>query len=372
MGTVAVIMAGGRGERFWPHSREDRPKQFLAFRGERTLLQQTVTRLGGCIPMEDTWVVTREDYAPLVQDQLPFLDSARLLLEPEGRDTAPCIALAAFYIAKTDPNAVMVVLPADHLVLQEDRFREVLRSAVELAQSGEYLVTIGIQPTRPETGYGYIRLGQAHEWSGSHAAYRVAAFTEKPIRETAMAYLQDGGYLWNSGIFVWRVDTIRKAIQANIPGLWEGLEPLRSAIGSKHERDELRRIYPTLPKISIDYGVMERAVNTLVLPADFGWDDLGTWASLERVFPADEDGNVIAGRVLAVDTRDSVIQAQPDRLVVTYGLSDVVVVDTQDAVLVANKRRVSDLKAVVGRLEAVGLNQHLRSVVALVPNDLEK
>ena len=367
MHIAAVVMAGGRGERFWPSSREDLPKQFLSFQGDQTLLQRTVQRLDGMVDAKDVWVVTREDYAGLVYEQVPAVPQQHVLLEPQGRDTAPCVALAALYVAHANPDAVMVLLPADHLVLQEEQFRTVLGAAVQAASAGDYLVTLGIQPTRPETGYGYIRTGAKHADLGAQSAYRVAAFTEKPPRERAMAYLQEGGYYWNSGIFVWKAATIKQALWEHLPALMEALAPLEAALGTEREAEELRRIYPTLPKISIDYGVMERAENTLVIPADFGWDDLGTWAALERVIPADDDGNIITGRVVAVDTRDSVIQGKTERLVVTFGLSDVVVVDSDDAVLVADKARVSDLKAVVGRLEAEGLRQHLRRPTEVKP-----
>lgn len=363
----AVVMAGGRGERFWPSSREDLPKQFLSFSGDQTLLQRTVQRLNGVVSAEDLWVVTREDYAQLVYDQVPAVPTRQVLLEPQGRDTAPCVALAALYVANADPDAVMVMLPADHLVLQEEQFRTVLASAIEAAAAGEHLITLGIQPTRPETGYGYIRVGEKVGELGAQSAYRVAAFTEKPPRERAMAYLQEGGYYWNSGIFVWKVSTIKRALWECLPELMEALAPLEAALGTDREAQELSRVYPTLPKISIDYGVMERAANTLVIPADFGWDDLGTWSALERVIPADQDGNIISGRVVAVDTRGSVIQGNSDRLIVTFGLTDVVVVDSEDALLVADKARASDLKAVVGRLQADGLKQHLRRPRGIEP-----
>lgn len=360
MGIAAVIMAGGRGERFWPSSREDMPKQFLAFHGEQTLLQRTVYRLEGIASPRDTWIVTREDYAGLTYEQVPDVPVRQVVLEPQGRDTAPCVALSALYVASTDPEAVMVVLPADHLILQEERFRETLQAAINFASEGECLVTLGIRPTRPETGYGYIKIGARQGAVGEHEAYRVAAFTEKPPRDRAMAYLQEGGYYWNSGIFIWKASTILRALWEHMPQLMQALQPIAKAIGTDRERDAIQRVYPTLPKTSIDYGVMERAANTLVIPADFGWDDLGTWAALERVAPADENGNIIAGRALAVDTRGSVVQSLKERLVVTFGVSDLVVVDSEDAVLVADKARVADLKAVVGQLEAEGLRHHLR------------
>lgn len=363
MRIAAVIMAGGRGERFWPSSREDRPKQFLSFDGKETLLQRTVGRLGGLCGSESTWVVTREDYAHLVKEQLPNLPLGQVLLEPQGRDTAPCVALATLYVGHADPDAVMVMLPADHLVLQEDRFRETLSDAVSAAMDSDALVTIGIRPTRPETGYGYIRMGSS--WEANSAALRVAEFTEKPPRERAIAYLQSGDYLWNSGIFVWKISAIRRALSRHLPALMQSLAPLEEALGTEREATLLEQIYPTLPKISIDYAVMEKAENALVIPADFGWDDLGTWAALERVVPANEDGNIISGRVLTVDTSGSILKTDHDRrLLVTFGVSDLVVVDTSDVLLVADKERVSDLKAVVGRLEANGLNVHLRLPVA--------
>lgn len=361
MRIAAVIMAGGRGERFWPSSREDLPKQFLTFYGDQTLLQRTVQRLQGIVAPEDVWVVTREDYASLVYEQVPMVPVQQVLLEPEGRDTAPCVALAALYVAHADPDTVMVMLPADHLVLQEEQFKAALATALEAATSGEYLVTLGIQPTRPETGYGYIRTGDQHGVSDGQPIYRVAGFTEKPPRDTAMTYLQDGGYYWNSGMFVWKASAITEALWEHLPSLMEALVRLKAALGTERELDELNRVYSTLPKISIDYGVMERATNTLVIPAHFGWDDLGTWAALQRVIPADEQGNILSGRVVAVDTSDSVVQSRTGRLIVTFGLSNVVVVDSGDAVLVAGKEQVSDLKKVVGRLEAAGLTEYLRS-----------
>jgi mannose-1-phosphate guanylyltransferase len=353
-------MAGGRGERFWPSSREDLPKQFLAFDGERTLLQRTVDRLTGIAASGDVWIVTREDFAGLVSEQVPAVPARQVLLEPQGRDTAPCLALAALHISKVDPDAVMLVLPADHLILQAERFREALAAAISVAASGDHLVTFGVRPTRPETGYGYIKIGALNGMNGLHEVYKIAAFTEKPPREQAMAYIQEGGHFWNSGIFIWKVSSILRALQGHLPALMEALKPLAAAIGTACEQEVLRRVYPLLPKTSIDYGVMERAENTVVIPVDFGWDDLGTWAALERVALPDLDGNIIRGRVLAVDTKNSVIQSAKNRLLVTFGLSNIVVVDSEDAVLVADKSRVSDLKAVVGRLEAEGLEQHLR------------
>ncbi len=361
-------MAGGRGERFWPSSREDRPKQFLSFNGKKSLLQRTVGRLQGLCGPESTWVVTRQDYADLVQAQLPDIPHEKIILEPQGRDTAACIALATAYVGRSDPDAVMIVLPADHLILQEEEFRDTVRRAVHAAWESEGLVTLGIRPTRPETGYGYIRVGA--RWGDGSDTYRVAAFTEKPPRERALAYLNSGEYLWNSGIFIWKVSAIRRALVRHLPGVMEALAPLGEAVGTAHEAELLSRIYPTVPKISIDYGVMEKADNVLVIPADFGWDDLGTWAALERVVPADQQGNIITGQVLAVDTAGSILQSdQGHRLLVAFGVSDLVVVDTPDVVLVADKARATDLKAVVGRLEAEGLKQHLRTPISALTDD---
>ncbi len=361
MSVAAVVMAGGRGERFWPSSREDRPKQFLALEGDRSLLQRTVDRLQGVCEPESTWVVTRADFADIVREQLPEVPEPQLLLEPEGRDTAPCIALASLFVAHKDPDAVMVVLPADHLILQEDRFREALQAGIRVARSTNCLVTLGIRPTRPETGYGYIQADALLEQMGEHEVYWVASFKEKPHREQAMLYLQQGGYYWNSGIFIWKVSAIRAALAEHLPAVMEALAPVETALGTDRVTEVLEQVYPTLPRISIDYGVMERAENVLVIPADFGWDDLGTWTALERVVPPDESGNVIAGRVLAVDTAASILKCeQPNRLLVAFGLNDVVVVDTADVVLVADKHRVPELKSVVGRLKELGYDRHLR------------
>lgn len=360
MRIVAVIMAGGRGQRFWPKSREDFPKQFLALHHTETLIQRTCQRLEGICAPEDVWVVTHQDYADIVKEQLPRISSNRMIYEPQGRDTAPCIALASMHVDHVDSDSVMVVLPSDHLILDDSRFQAAILAAVEVATESDCLVTLGIKPTRPETGYGYIRQGNSLGTKLGHSVCEALAFEEKPSLDTALRYLHSGDFLWNSGIFVWRVSSIISAIKEHLPEVWELLQPVRDAVGSPNAAINLAEVYSTLPKISIDYGVMERARNVRVLPVDFAWDDLGTWSALERMLPADQDGNVVSGNVLSIETATSILDNQDDRLLVTFGVNNVLVVSTDDVILVADKTKLKDVRTVVQRLEVEGLEQHLR------------
>jgi len=359
-----VVMAGGSGERFWPYSRAEKPKQFLPVAGEGTLLQQAVRRAGLLAPWPDIYIVTGRRYRGLVRQQVPGLPPENLLAEPVGRDTAPCIALAAAVIGARDPEAVMVVLPSDHMILDEARFAEVIRDAVTAARETGGLVTIGIRPTRPETGYGYIHVGPLSRVERGRPL-RVRKFTEKPDLETAVAFLASGEYLWNSGMFVWKVRAILEAVERHLPELACGMRPVAEAVGTADFDAALAEHFPRLPKISIDYGVMEKADNVWAVPGDFGWDDLGTWTALERVAGKDADGNLVQGQAVLVDTRGAIVRSDGGgRLVVTFGLEDTLVVDTPDVVLVADKRRVQDLKAVLKELRRRGLDGYLQGLKA--------
>ena len=275
----AVIMAGGRGERLWPLSTSERPKQFLNLFGDRTMLQQTVDRVLPLVSIENVCVITAAEHVPLVKEQLPEVPDENIVGEPVGRGTAPCVGLAALLIQQRDPAGVMLALPADHVIKNERVFRELLQKAIEIAAQGTHLVTFGIDPARSETGYGYIHAPKA--WEGDAEVLEVGRFTEKPDRETAEHFLQEGTYYWNSGMFVWRVDTILEEIRQFLPDMYASLEELRSYIDSARFQEKLAGAYPNLAKISIDHGVMEKSSETLLIPAGkIDWSDVGGWEAL--------------------------------------------------------------------------------------------
>ncbi|HHV56492.1 MAG TPA: NTP transferase domain-containing protein [Firmicutes bacterium] len=361
MRQVAAIMAGGRGERFWPLSRQSCPKQFLPLISEKTMLQETVGRLAPLLGPEDIYVVTGAQYATRVAEQLPDLPRENIILEPEGRDTAPCIALTAAYLAHRYPgeDAVLAVLPADHLITKPDLFRQILAGAFALAAAEPVLVTIGMSPSRPETGYGYIKCGEKVPWSGRHFVYRVQRFTEKPDRAAAEAFLKEGGYLWNSGMFVWRLSTLREAFQRHLPEVAAALPTLTAACGGPAEA--LAATFHSLPRISIDYGVMEKADNVYVIPGDFGWDDVGTWSALARLLTADADENVTIVNAPAAHGSAAVqepillgskrcVVSGNGRLVAALGVEDLIIVDTDDALLICRRGQEQNLKSVLEQL----------------------
>lgn len=382
-GLAVLVLAGGRGERFWPRSRASLPKQFLRLSGPRTLLQETFRRARRLVPADRVYVVTPARYRDLTLGQLPELPPGNVVVEPFGRDTAPGIGLGAVHIARRDPDATMIVLPADHLIAHEDRFHAALSAAAAVAARGRHLVTLGVPPTRPETGYGYIQVGAHLEEVNGRPVRAVRRFTEKPALEQAMGFLAAGDHLWNSGMFAWRISLFRRLLARHLPGLAAGLERIAAALAAAGPasadgpRDAagyeavVRREFAAFERISIDCGLLERAGEVVVLPGDFGWDDVGSWAALERVRPKDERGNVIEGPVVAVDSRDCILcagdgEAGPaaaaagsGRLLVTYGVDNLLVVDTPDAVLVADKSRSATLKRVVEELKRLGFERHL-------------
>ena len=278
----AVIMAGGRGERLWPLSTPERPKQFLNLFGERTMLQQTVDRVLPLISIENVYIITAAEHVPLVKEQLPEVPDENIVGEPVGKGTAPCVGLAATLIQQRDPEGIMLALAADHVIKNEQVFRELLKTASEIASQGTHLLTFGIDPTRPETGYGYIHAPEA--WKGNADVLEVSRFTEKPDHETAERFLQEGTYYWNSGMFVWRVDTVLEEIGQFLPDLGDALEELRTHIGTASFQDKLEIIYADLAKISIDHGVMEKSTRTLLIPAGkIDWSDVGGWEALREL-----------------------------------------------------------------------------------------
>ncbi|OIQ52786.1 mannose-1-phosphate guanylyltransferase [Neomoorella thermoacetica] len=362
MPAAVVIMAGGSGERFWPYSRKEKPKQFLEIAGKGSLLQQTVRRALLLTSIENIYIVTGKEYIELVREQVPELLPDNLLIEPAGRDTAPCIALAAAYLAAKNTETLMVVLPADHMVLDNDAFCATIREGLKVAASTGGLVTVGIQPTRPETGYGYIHVGVKKNEAGR--AYPVDRFVEKPDARQAAAYLASGEYLWNSGMFIWQVKAIREAIRRHLPELAAGMAPIEAAVGTEDFECVLRDHFPALPKISIDYGVIEKADNVWVVPGSFGWDDLGTWTALERVMEPDSRGNLIQGQAVLLDTENVIARNDNgEKLMVAFGLKDLLIVDMPDVLLVAHKDRVPELKKVIQELQKQGLGRFLHSLL---------
>jgi mannose-1-phosphate guanylyltransferase len=355
----AVIMAGGIGSRFWPRSRKAHPKQFLNVFGDTTLLQNTVARIQGIVPIENTYIVTNASYVELVRDQLPALPAENVLAEPIGRNTAPCIEYAAEKIFARDPEGVMVVLPSDHVINNVRRFHDVLNVAIERAREPGALVTIGINPTHPETGYGYIQFdGSLEDSDDAPNAHEVKTFAEKPDVATAERFLDSGDFLWNSGMFIWRADTIRDEIERHAPDVCDAFRPLRDAIGTEHEAEAVDKAFRRSPHISIDYGVMERADKVFVVPGSFGWSDVGDWRAVYEHSDKDEHGNAIQGNVIVHDSSRTLVQAG-DRLVVLVGVHDMVVVDSKDALLVGRREAMQQVKNVVEYLHAHQLENYV-------------
>ncbi|MBS1567918.1 MAG: NTP transferase domain-containing protein [Bacteroidetes bacterium] len=351
--TYCVIMAGGIGSRFWPMSRTRRPKQFLDFLGTgRTLIQQTFDRFLPLCPPERIFVVTNADYAPLVHEQLPQLGPQQVLLEPDRRNTAPCIAYAYHVIRKRDPKALIIVAPSDHLVLDEAGFRERMGIALEQAACADCLVTLGIRPNRPDTGYGYIQYDEDDNGTAP-GVKRVKTFTEKPDLATAQRFLDSGDFLWNSGIFIWSAASIDNAFAAHLPEMRTLFAEGNDTYGTKDEAAFINKAYGLCQNLSIDYGVLEKAKNVFVLPSDFGWSDLGTWGSLYTHLPKDANGNAGTGKKVFVhDGADNMVHVQDDRLVVLQGLDDYIVVSTNDVLLVCRKQDEQKIKTIVAELTA--------------------
>ncbi len=362
MNTYAVILAGGIGSRFWPMSRQDHPKQFLRVFGNETLIQGTFGRLQGLIPSDHVYIVTNDRYVTRTHEQLPAIPSDHILAEPMGKNTAPAIMYAAVKLHALDPEAIMIVLPADHVIRNIRRFHEVLRVAIEAAHEPDALVTIGIKPTHPETGYGYIQFdGHIDEIDvETPRVYHVKAFAEKPNLETAERFIAAGDFLWNSGMFVWRVDSILHAIQKYLPELYRAFEPLMEAVGTDRENELLKQAYEQAPKISIDYGVMERAEKVYVVPGDFGWSDVGDWRAVYELSEKDELGNALKANAVALNTARCLVEStSSERLIALVGVRDLVVVDTDDALLVCHRDAAQDVKKVVDYLHAHQMTRYI-------------
>lgn len=356
MQKTALIMAGGRGERFWPRSRQNMPKQFLSLTDDgKTMIQLTVERILPLVNMKDIFIVTNRSYKDLVRQQLPELPEENILCEPVGKNTAPCIGLGAVHMTKRYGDAVMMVLPSDHLIKYTSLFLNTLSDACEVAEEGENLVTLGIAPDSPETGYGYIKF-QPEETLGR--AFAVDKFVEKPDLETAKAYLASEQYLWNSGMFIWKTSTILKNLETYLPETCQGLKKIGEAIGTPMEEQALERAFQAFKAESIDYGVMEKAKNIYILSGSFGWDDVGSWLAVSRIKRSNELGNVVNGNVVTVDTRNTTIQGG-GKLIAAVGLEDMIVVDSEDALLICEKDHAGDIKKVLENLKICNRTEYL-------------
>ena len=346
-----VIMAGGTANHFWPISRESRPKQFLDIAGDgKSFLRMTFERFSRIIPKENIIIVTLDRFGDLVKEQIPELPAENLLLEPHSRNTAPCIAYSTFTILKRDPDAIILTTPADHIITDETAFRKAVDDVIEYAASNNALMTLGISPTVPDTGYGYIKY-DTEEGTGFESAFRVRKFVEKPDLKTAKRYLASGEYLWNSGMFIWKASAVLREIREKLPELYQQLETIEQAIGTDREEDVLKEVFGQIQPISIDYGVMEKAKNVYVLPSSFGWDDVGSWLAVGRINPANDAGNVVRGDVVAVNSTRCIVEGG-SKMIAMVGLEDTIIVDTKDALLVCAKESAGDIRKVLETLKA--------------------
>ena len=355
-----LIMAGGGGTRFWPRSRQKLPKQFLTLQGDRSLLQQTADRLEGLVPPENLLVITSKDHVGRTHEQLPHLKPGQVVGEPTGRDTAPCVGLAAALVARRDPEAILVTCPADHVIEPVASFRRALQAACLMVEEhpGAF-VTLGIPPTFPSTGYGYIQRGEPLPARMGIEAARVGAFKEKPAAEQAREYVRTGEYYWNAGIFIWKAKAVLDSLQKLRPGLFAGVTEIADAWDTPHRSEVLERVFPTLEKISVDYALLECHPQVLVLRAPFNWDDVGSWLALERLQPQDADGNTVQGTHLGIRTKNCVISGQSGTLITTLGVEDLLIIQDGECLLIARKDEEGNVKQLVEEMKKRQLGNHL-------------
>lgn len=349
----AVIMAGGSGTRFWPKSTKTLPKQFLKLFGNGTMIQNTAGRIEEIIPQERILVVTNDSYVNIVKEQLPNVPDENIVGEPVAKNTAPCVAIAAQMLYNKDPNSVMVVLPADHHIENDVEFRRILQSAIEKAEQGDNLVTIGINPTRPETGFGYIHGDKSQEEVlKGNSIHPVSAFTEKPNEKTAIKFLDSGDYYWNSGMFIWKADTVLGELERQLPDMHAQVTTASTNLFSENHTPAINSFYHACDSISIDYGIMEKAENVFVVPGDFGWNDVGSWTAVYELGDKDENENVINSDYATFsEASNNYIHSESGKMISVVGLSDVAVVETDDAILVCKLDKAQNVKEIVGKLK---------------------
>jgi len=356
MKKTALIMAGGKGERFWPRSRTSLPKQFLSLTDDgKTMIQLTVERIRPLVDLEDIYISTNSAYKSLVVEQLPGLPEQNILCEPIGRNTAPCIGLGAIHISQKYEDAIMIVLPSDHLIKYNDIFINTFTQSCKVAEKADNLVTIGITPNYPETGYGYIKYDNAKE---DGDAYKVDKFVEKPSLEVALKYIESGNYLWNSGMFAWKISTILDNFKKYMPATYDGLMKIKAAIGTDVENKVLEAEFPNLESQSVDYGIMEKAKNIYILSGNFGWDDVGSWLAIGRIKNVNQDNNVVSGNVVTVNTQNCIIEGSK-KLIATVGLRDIIIVDTPDAILISTKENSGEIKQILAKLRETKKEEYL-------------
>lgn len=356
MKKTALIMAGGRGERFWPRSRKNLPKQFLSLTGDgRTMIQLTIERILSIVDIQDIYIVTNKDYMDLVREQLPDIPKDNILCEPVSRNTAPCIGLGAVHISRKYSDAIMIVLPSDHLIKYNSMFINSLKIACNLAEKNANLVTIGITPDYPETGYGYIKFNPEKSVG---QAFAVEGFVEKPSLEVAKEYLATEEYLWNSGMFVWKVSTILENMEKWMNKTYQGLLRIKEAMDTNDKIIVFEKEFYDFDSQSIDYGIMEKAENIYTVPGTFGWDDMGSWLAIERIRKTNEYGNVVSGNVITIDSKNSIIDGN-NKLIATVGVEDLIIVDSEDAILICKKDSSRDIKKVLENLKICNRVEYL-------------
>lgn len=354
----AAIIAGGSGTRLWPSSRQDKPKQFHSLYSENTLLQETVKRLEPLVKREDIYIIANQAHEKIVKEQLEWLPEGNFIGEPMGKNTAPAVGVIATIINRKDPDAVILVTPADHIIGKEKQFRRLLEVGEQVAAEGSNIVTIGIKPTCPATGYGYIQMAETHRAIEDIEVHKAISFKEKPDPKTAEEYVSSWHYVWNSGMFIWSAKTIMSLFREYAPDIYKLMIRYEGSIGKPNEAKVFDQIYDAFPSISVDYAILEHARNIFVIPASIGWNDLGSWASLHEIMEKDEDGNAVIGNHVGVDTHNCLIHSK-ERLVATIGLDNLVIIDTGDVVLVLPAGRSQDIKALLDELKKEGRAKYL-------------
>ncbi|MGE5680082.1 MAG: mannose-1-phosphate guanylyltransferase [Bacillota bacterium] len=355
MELYAVIMAGGIGSRFWPRSKEKKPKQLLKIFGNNSMIQDTVNRLDGLVKKENIYIITNKIQKLEIKNQLPEIPAENIVDEPFGKNTAAAIGLASIIVGKKDKEAVILTLPADHIIKEKEDFQNTLKSAAEFAYKSKGLVTIGIVPTRPETGYGYI---QIDEKPAQDNIYKVLTFAEKPNYATAVRFIESGDFLWNSGMFIWRIDSILNEIKLHMPELFEGLLQIEESLDTPQFEKVLSNVYGQLKSISIDYGVMEKSEIVYLTRGSFTWSDVGSWEEVYQLSEKDEDGNAIVGKAYCQNTNDSYIYS-PKKFTAVVGVDNIIVINTEDALLICRRDKSQDVKNVVDYLKMKKLTDHL-------------
>ena len=349
----ALIMCGGSGSRFWPKSRKAYPKQFLNPLGSDTMIQSTFSRISNLIPIENIYVVTNKNYVDIILRQLPELKADNLIVEPMQKETATCIGHSAVRLMKKDPEAVMIVLPSDHHIENEKEFISTLQQGMLIAETSKSLITIGVKPTRPETAYGYIQTGKKVDGEWPIDTYKVKRFTEKPNKEKALEFIEKGRYLWNSGMFIWKASSLIKQYKKHLPDVYESLKKIRDGLGSDNETSVIEAEYEKIEGISIDYGIMEKSKDVCVMECNFKWDDIGNWTAMERYMDKDDWGNQIKGKFIHMDARDCIVCGEK-RLIAAIGINDLVIVDTDDVLLICRRERDQDIKELLNKLSENG------------------